>query len=109
VTYYDARIKCGEISGEAHGLSVLVEASRALQRLIDEGNAKLVGQCTICDESNTSHAVLWHDWEIMVSDFLRNFSSMDWNWKFSDKEITRLEAEELLGNSEILQISLDEI
>ena len=44
-----------------------------------------------------------------MSDFLRNFALMDWNWKFSDKEITRQEAEELLGNSEILQISLDEI
>lgn len=109
MTYYDARIKCGEVSGEAHGLSVLVEASRALQQLIDEGNAKLVGQCAICDESNSSHTALWHNWEIRVSDFLRNFASIDWNWKFSGKEITRLEAEKLLGKSEILQISLDEI
>lgn len=109
MTFHDARIKCGEVSGEAHGLSVLIEASRALQQLIDEGNAKLVGPCAICHESNSSHAAIWHDWEIMVSDFLGNFASIDWNWKFSDKEITRQEAEELLGNSETLQISLDEI
>jgi len=109
LTFYDAFVKCGDLVGEAHGLETLVEASRALDTLVKEQKAKLISSCLSCKESVLHDTILWHDWEISVSDFLTRFDSIEWEWKKSGLPISDKQLKDGLAKHTRLQISLDEL
>ena len=109
MTFYDAFVKCGDLVGEAHGLDTLVKASRALETLVEEEKAELVSACPSCTDSLPHNTILWHDWEIQVSDFLTRFDSVEWKWKKSGLPISDKQLDESLAVHPKLQISLDEL
>lgn len=109
MTYYDAIVKCGDVVGEAHGLDTLIKASRALETLVKERKAKLLSSCASCTELVVHDTILWHDWEIQVSDFLTRFDSIEWEWKKSGLPISDKQLRDSLAFHPLLQISLDEL
>jgi len=109
MTFYDAFVKCGDLEGEAHGLDTLVRASKALETLLDEEKAKLISSCQSCTDSLPHNTIMWHDWEICVSDFVSRFDSIEWKWSKSGLPISDQQLNESLALHQKLQISLNEL
>lgn len=109
MTFYDAFVKCGDLVGQAHGLDTLVKASRALETLVEEEKAELISSCPSCTDSIPHNTILWHDWEIQVSDFVTRFDSIEWKWEKSDLSVNDEQLSESLAAHSKLQISLDEL
>jgi len=95
--------------GEAHGLDTLVKASRALETLVEEEKAELMSSCPSCTDSIPHNTILWHDWEIQVSDFVTRFDSIEWKWEKSGLSVNDEQLSESLAAHSKLQISLDEL
>lgn len=109
MTFYDAFVKCGDLVGQAHGLDTLVKASRALESLVEEEKAELMSSCPSCTDSIPHNTILWHDWEIQVSDFVTRFDSIVWKWEKSGLSVNDEQLSESLAAHSKLQISLDEL
>ena len=109
MTFYDAFVKCGDLVGQAHDLDTLVKASRALETLVEEEKAELISSCPSCTDSIPHNTILWHDWEIQVSDFVTRFDSIEWKWEKSGLSVNDEQLSESLAAHSKLQISLDEL
>lgn len=109
MTFYDAFVKCGDLVGEAHGMETMVKASKALEILVKEEKAELMSSCPSCTDLLPHNTILWHDWEILVTDFVTSFDSIAWKWKKSGLPINDQLVHENLAFYPKLQISLDEL
>jgi hypothetical protein len=109
MTFYDAFVKCSDLVGEAHGLDTLVKASKALEALVEEEKAELMSSCQSCKDAISHNTILWHDWEIYVSDFLSRFDSVEWKWSKSGLSMSKQQLGENLASHRKLQISLHEL